>query len=197
MSALWCSKPLQAQNARWCRCTAAGRGHSRPARAEPVAAAVVSPSRIWVAIPSWVALLLRWGRRSFEWRWRAIALATAGCALPAPCAELRAARAAALSIRPLTAPAASPHPTTSMDTLPLSLLCLERLPLAVPTSQCPTSPMERGPLARGRCEGATLGHPKVWVCLPLWSSRWPRCTRVVLNANLTSQRERRGTTYAQ
>lgn len=94
--------------------------------------------------------LLRWGRRSFEWRWRAIALATAGCALPAPCAELRATRAAALSIRPLAAPAASPHPTTFMDTLPLSLLCLERVPPAAPTSQGPTSPMERGPLDGGR-----------------------------------------------
>lgn len=53
---------------------------------------------------------LRWGRRSFEWRWRAIALATAGCALPAPCAELRAARAAALSIRPLAARRLLPIP---------------------------------------------------------------------------------------
>lgn len=144
--------------------------------------------------------LLRWGRRSFEWRWRAIALATAGCALPAPCAERRAARAAALSIRPLAAPAASPHPGTFMDTL-FSLLRLEGGPPAVPASQgCPTSLMAsrvRGPLAGGRCQGATLEHPKVWVCSPLWSSRQPRCTRVVLNANLTSQRGRWRTTYAQ
>lgn len=42
--------------------------------------------------------LQRWGRESFEWRWRAIALATAGCALPAPACERRAAATAAPSI---------------------------------------------------------------------------------------------------
>lgn len=86
MSACGCSKPLGAQNGR-------SAGHGRPARGEPVAAAVVASSRI----ARCHILVDRCAGAGGAWSgdgepWRAIALATAGCALPAPCAGRRAAR---------------------------------------------------------------------------------------------------------
>lgn len=159
-------------------------GHTRPLPADNLLLpqfCILTDRRVLVD-RTW----LRWGRRSSEWRWRAIALATAGCAYP-----LRVPGGCC----PIDPPAPLPIPHLHRHALPLPAGLRghsgsARIPV-------PPALLAHGPLVGARCGGATLEHPKVWVCLPLGSSRWPRCTRVVLNANLTSQRGRRGTTYAQ
>lgn len=137
-----------------CRGTAAGRGtHQQPP----------CPGRICCCRSCCILTdhglpyprgSLRWGRRSFKWRWRAIALATAGCALPAPCAGRRAARL--LPYR--SGPSLLPIPHLHGLALPLPAVPGEstsgstRVP--VPTSLMAWSP--------GRCQvrGSHPGAPQ-------------------------------------
>lgn len=116
------SPPLQAQHSpRRHRCIAAGRGQS-PAGCSawegPVAAVGCC---ILVDHGS-----QRWGQKSFEWRRRVIALATAGCASPAPACRAEGS--------PRLLPYRSPSPRRSGSFFPSWALLAPFMPRSSP---CP------------------------------------------------------------
>lgn len=196
---------------------ARGCGHSPPAQPEPGTPGISGAGRRQeqpgedlllqrAAASSWITLRSGGVWESVEWRWRGIALATAGCASPVPaaCRAGGSRRPCPIDPRPLTAPAASPHPGWSPHPL-------RRAPLpAVGTTDSVRIHVmlcipQSIPGARPRCrrhvrdEPPPSHHPEALflVFIPPRAAMWPVHTRLVLNANLTSRRGRRRTTYAQ